>query len=497
MKELAHLGTARLLEKLFGFKINKPATQVEVTKDNTSAVTTLSEKVVTLTDAINNAMQGASSNSATSVQSVAGGIHETAQAADALGGVTNNGGPATASGGGGFSQIANAASGVATSAGLSGTGSSSGQSTLGGKAASAGINVGAKIATSPAATKWFGSLFGLGGKKAGGGGGVQQYDPDTGDPSGMSGGAASGAKELGKTAGINGASMGAGFLQSMTNSGGTSGAIEDQVFQAGASMGFTPVGIGLMAGAIGAGLLIKLLGGGDIKALKSAISAKWGINIKGDKVGDKLLQDIKSTEEQAYGAGTLKSHIQDSLAIPSIKDMVEGYAEQTGQFNNILVRTKQGTDPNATANDVQRVAGQIPGMAEGGHASSGRPVIVGDRHGLSHAEVFVPHTSGTVLPSAEQFLGAGAQNMRYSNFVSGMNGGPGSPNDAMMHSLMNAHYETMSKVEEHLGRLRFATPGSIAQMGSRENPEAFSYGANEGYRSNDAHRREFNKMNRT
>jgi hypothetical protein len=49
-------------------------------------------------------------------------------------------------------------------------------------------------------------------------------------------------------------------------------------------------------------------------------------------------------------------------------------------------------------------SGQIPGLAAGGPAFAGRPVIVGDG---GRPEVFVPNTNGTVYPSVSAFAGGG------------------------------------------------------------------------------------------
>jgi hypothetical protein len=145
-------------------------------------------------------------------------------------------------------------------------------------------------------------------------------------------------------------------------------------------------------GAIGGLLLWKHFSHGTEKKLQSAIKSTYGVDFHNDW---QSLDQIKAIGEQAFGKGNVPQHIQETIRLDQVKEIVEQYAAASGQ-NSPLVTDKQLADVTNPANNFIR-------RALGGPVEAGTPYVVGDRGPRQFWEVFVPSADGEIVPSLTQY----------------------------------------------------------------------------------------------
>jgi hypothetical protein len=95
-------------------------------------------------------------------------------------------------------------------------------------------------------------------------------------------------------------------------------------------------------------------------------------------------------------------------------DFLRGLAKQLA---NTELRQLMGVVFGNTANPLGVFSGLIPGRAEGGAVSAGAPYWVGEK---GMPELFVPRTSGTIVPPGA--MGGGSTTIRMSIDLKGANG---------------------------------------------------------------------------
>jgi hypothetical protein len=145
-----------------------------------------------------------------------------------------------------------------------------------------------------------------------------------------------------------------------------------------------PWTIGIAAAAIGGLLLWRHFRHGTEKKLQSAIKSTYSIDVKDNSI----LKQIKTLGDQGYGSAS--KHIQETIALEPVKELLSNYAQTTGQKTS-LTTDKQLSDPSFKANQFQY-------REFGGPVEKGMSYVVGERR----AELFVPDESGFILPSVPQ-----------------------------------------------------------------------------------------------
>jgi hypothetical protein len=118
------------------------------------------------------------------------------------------------------------------------------------------------------------------------------------------------------------------------------------------------------AGAIITGVMLwRHFRNGTEKRLANAIQAEYGIDVKEMSV----LKQVKELGEQAFGKGNASKHLQETVRLEPVKELLAQYAESTGQSSSRLVTNAQFADSNFSANRfIRRIAGGlIPGANRG------------------------------------------------------------------------------------------------------------------------------------
>ena len=358
--------------------------------------------------------------------------------------------------------------GGSVSAGSFGGGGGFSENIPGGRGTSAALKQGIGFATSQTGKKLLGGAFSkignllhIGGKK--GASGSDPYDlPINNDRYMNSDDSDSGGKSA---LGLNAASIGMGIAQKFTQTGTGLDIFTGGEMAAGQAIG-GPIGLALQGNALLIGGIARLLGfgGGDLKKLKDAVYSRWHIKVKSGSLGDKLAESLQQQAQGNPALTPLKKHIMDAVSTGSAKQLIEAYAEQTGQDDNILVKTKVGTDPNSAANFIAR---GIPGRASGGDVIAGAPYAIFD---TPKREVFVPSSSGHIYPDAREFFGNGQ-------------GDRGVPIEHFQ-ALLDSHTELFSKVEMIVNSFQEMDPNAVFR---RVNPSLVASKTNQGYYDTPAH----------
>lgn len=281
-----------------------------------------------------------------------------------------------------------------------------------------------------------GGLFGLGAKS-----GIGGLPTDMGSAAGGMAGASEGALNAGD--GAAGGATGAAGMAAMFSNPLT------------AALAIAPIAIPLIAG---------LFGGGNLKKIKDAIQSRWQIQVKSGALGDQLANSIQQQAQGTPALMPLKDHINDAIDTSAAKQLITAYAEQTGQDNNILVKTQQATDPNNASNNIQR-------RAAGGSVIGGNPYIV---HDSTKPEIFMPGSSGHIYPDAREFMGAGRGNsgtdpqiMQYIQTLHATIRDMSDKHDAVMNRLQSVHPDTF---------FQFVTAAAVASkttQGYGDSPAAW------------------------
>lgn len=165
------------------------------------------------------------------------------------------------------------------------------------------------------------------------------------------------------------------------------------------------IGGGLLATA----LAIRLLGGQDFKRFTKAVDSTYAVKIKGDKEGKSVFEQAKGIGEQAFGKGSFKNKIKETIALKDVKDVIAAYGEATGQDNSPLVKR----------------ATQVREIAEVGNSSNN----------------FVRRATGGLVP------------MPFFN--GGFLGLPDAGRDSVLTALRGQEYVTRPEITRRQGRGRF------------------------------------------
>lgn len=127
----------------------------------------------------------------------------------------------------------------------------------------------------------------------------------------------------------------------------------------------------LIGGGIVAGLAIwNHFRHGTEKKLRETIRSAYGVDVREMRV----LQQIKTLGEQSFGRGQVSRHLLDTIRLEPVKQLVQNYAESTGQAARGLLTATQLGDPGWVGNRYIReadvgVGRQGPGA---GASASGR-----------------------------------------------------------------------------------------------------------------------------
>jgi hypothetical protein len=109
----------------------------------------------------------------------------------------------------------------------------------------------------------------------------------------------------------------------------------------------------LIGGGIAAGLAIwNHFRHGTEKKLREAIRSAYGVDVRQMQV----LQQIKALGEKALGRGQVSRHLLDTIRLEPVKQLVQSYAESTGQTARGLLTAAQLGDPGWAGNRYIRAA---------------------------------------------------------------------------------------------------------------------------------------------
>lgn len=240
--------------------------------------------------------------------------------------------------------------------------------------------------------------------------------------------------KLGGMFGGGGAAAGAGAAG---QAAGAAGGILGKVSGA---LGFAGP-VGLIAGIglqFAAPLLGKLFGGDPLKDYKKFIKSEYGIS-----ASNQIAAKVKQIGESKFGAEAPKRKIE-TVRLPEVRDMLSEYA---GAFqkggNKNLFDSRIFSDQYSAVNQFK-----VGLRAMGGPVSAGGAYIVGERR----PELFIPQTSGRVVPNLDGIGGGG---------------GPWGRMLAMMERLEGV----MDRVGGSLDSFESHPPEAVLMKGAKNNPE--------------------------
>jgi transcriptional regulator NrdR family protein len=141
--------------------------------------------------------------------------------------------------------------------------------------------------------------------------------------------------------------------------------------------------------ALGAFALWKHFSHRTEKALRKEIKSAYQVDVREMSA----LKEIKALGEQVYGKGQVGKHLQETVRLDAVKEMISSYAERTGQTASSLIANKQLADAGDPRNN-------FAARMFGGPVTRGMPYIVGERR----AEMFVPRESGHIEPRVNDDL---------------------------------------------------------------------------------------------
>ena len=256
-----------------------------------------------------------------------------------------------------------------------------------------------------------GKLFGGGAKSIAGLPTITR--PDVFNPA-LGGGSASGASGAAGSAGLFGGGMAAAMPALFSNP-------------------FTAIIGGAL---IGGALLSRLLGDKTLKSLRGLIRGEYGIEVKPNQV----LENVKALGESKFGKEFKKKQIE-TVRLPEVKELLSEYAARSGQKGNSkLISSSALRDEFDSRNQFT-----IPRREMGGPVIAGQAYLVGERR----PEVFVPSTSGQILPSVPQggrgIVPTGGEDGKYL-------------------------LEVLEELTFAVGRLQGIPAGQIVQQGLEERP---------------------------
>jgi hypothetical protein len=110
----------------------------------------------------------------------------------------------------------------------------------------------------------------------------------------------------------------------------------------------------VIGGGLTAGLLIwNHFRHGTEKQLRTAIQNTYGVNVREMQV----LTQIKTIGEQAFGRGQVSRHLLETIGLDPAKEMIQSYADSTGQRANNLITAAQLGDQGWAGNRFIRSTG--------------------------------------------------------------------------------------------------------------------------------------------
>lgn len=206
-------------------------------------------------------------------------------------------------------------------------------------------------------------------------------------------------------------------------------------------------GIGLQ---FAAPLLGKLFGGDPFKDYKKFIQSEYGVKVESKS----LLSKVQQLGQSKFGAEWQKRKIE-TVKLPETRDMVNEYAAAKG------LKGGKNLFSGAEVGDQYSAMNQIKvGMREfGGPVNAGGAYIVGERR----PELFIPRTSGTILPS-----------------VPG-NGGGQSDGGSMQH--IEALMDVVGDLAAQVARIKAVDPGSVVEFGLAQRPDAATNAVEQSFRT--------------
>jgi len=110
-------------------------------------------------------------------------------------------------------------------------------------------------------------------------------------------------------------------------------------------------------------------------------------------INDAFDEMVRRTEVQADGMADAVSRTVDSVADAAEQSMAAADAAASHHLGSIMSKLGQLHAAGGYTFDFGEL--NLPGLAGGGHAEGGKPVIVGERG----PEIFVPQQSGTIVPA--------------------------------------------------------------------------------------------------
>jgi hypothetical protein len=220
------------------------------------------------------------------------------------------------------------------------------------------------------------NLFGFGSSAAAGAGSAAAA---AGSSAAATGGVFTGSLFGGAGAGIGaGAAAGGGGAAA-----GGAAAGGGSMFGSMGALMTNPWTIGIAAAAITGFALWKHFSHRTEKALRKEIKSAYQVDMREMSA----LKEIKALGEQVYGKGQVGKHLQETVRLDAVKEMISAYAERTGQTSSSLISNKQLADASDSRNN-------FTARMFGGPVSRGVPYIVGERR----PELFVPDMSGHIEP---------------------------------------------------------------------------------------------------
>lgn len=272
--------------------------------------------------------------------------------------------------------------------------------------------------------------------------------------SGLLGASAGGAAALGALlaggGGTAAAAAGTGMAAAGAGGAAAAGGASGGAFAGVIPFLTNPFTLAAAGAAIGGFLLWRKFRRGTEKKLREAIRATYGVDIKDNKV----LTQIKEIGEQAFGRGNVGNHISEVIALGPVKELIEQYAESTGQDMSKVNPAKgldQETDPRNR--HVEREGGGAPASPNTSPSFN--------RAATSPA----PQVSFAGTASASTSSGS-------SGGSSGARGSQGSsPLEPILATLIAANTQAMNAL---VNKVRAWRPGEVLGAGVEENPRAIS-----------------------
>jgi hypothetical protein len=339
--------------------------------------------------------------------------------------------PAMAGGAAGGNAFANV--GAATSSSSAGLMNMifGGGGAAGGAAAAGNAFAGVGAATAGSSAGMMSMIFGGGGAAAGG-----------------AGAAAGGAGAGGAAAG--GGSMFSSLTPLLTNP-------------------WTAVAVGAVVGGL---LLWRHFRNGTEKKLREAIKGEYAVDVKDMKT----LSEIKAIGEQSFGRGKVKAHLLETIRLEPSKEIIQAYAESTGQNSKLTLNKEYGDAASKENNFVRRLSGGFVDAARRGrdwvHAvlDGGEYVLnsnATERVGVDAMDALNSGDAVVVPRAPVQRLDGGYVPASSGSQSSSSSNGGGSSSIGV-----TAIMGVLGQLAEQIARISSMPAGQVLAIGAEENPGA-------------------------